>query len=279
MAIDGSIKRKLNVTDSTFDFTLSDEMIVEQGTDFYYVPLAVANFAPIDLSISNVNSVTSGTKLTSLVAGTFDNVRVGDVIKSVSGGAIAAKATFNRDCFVPLGLKYIVYPSTFDSSTLGVQSGDAVTGTGIPANTHVVSIDYDNRRICLNNAATATGINTLVFAPPVRVIAVRTSTATANANEIDIDSTVSTGASGATATVGIGAKEAVFQVIRITPVGSTTDGRYTVTLSANILDGKEVKGSVAGLNGLDFSTLNYFTVGTYSFDLDAFLQTARLMRL
>jgi hypothetical protein len=278
MAIDGSVKRKLQITEATFNYNLAEGMIVEEATDFYYIPLAVSSFAPDDLSITNVDSVTSNTKLTSLVSGKFDKVRVGDVIKTLSAGVVAAKATFNRDCFVPTGLKYVIYPSTYDNTTLAVQSGDAVTGTGIPASTHVVSIDYTNRRIILNNAATATGINTLVFAPPIRVTAVRPSTATGFANEIDIDSTVTTGASGATLTVGIGAKQAVFQVIRLTPVGSSTDGKLSVTVSASILDGKEVKGSIAGLNGIDFSDLSYFTVGTYAFDLDAFLETARLTR-
>lgn len=260
-----------------------DTGYIHEADNKFYIPFTFNNFTSPDLT-PTVNATTSQSKLTATVAGGFDNVRVGDILVSLSGaGAITAKATFDRTCYCPRGLNYVVYPHTFTSSTLNVQAGDAVTSATtnvLPAGVFVDKIDYATRRIFLTDVVGTAGdaVDALTFAPPVRVTAVRTSTALANANQIDIDSTISTGGTGLTATISNGAREAVSHVLRVEPLSNTTGSKATYTVSVSTLTGLGVIGSANGLNNIDVTTLSYSTAGTYSFDADEFLVKARLPR-
>lgn len=260
-----------------------DTGYIHEEANKFYIPFTFNNFTSPDLT-PTVNATTSQTKLTAATAGGFDNVRVGDVLVSLSGsGALTTKATFDRTCYCPRGQKYVVYPHTFTSETLNVQAGDAVTSATtnvLGAGITVDKIDYASRRIFLSAAVGTAGdaVDVLTFAPPVRVTAVRTSTALTNANQIDIDSTIATGGSGLTATIQNGAKEAVSHVVRIEPINNSTGSKVTYTVSVSILSGTDVIGAPNGLNNINVTTLAYSTVGTYNFDADEFLVKARLPR-
>lgn len=277
-----TFQRQLQQIIAAYAGEVTTGFLYEAGNKFY-IPFTYDNFSTPDLS-PVVNCTTGQSRLNATVAGSLDTVRVGDIVSALSGsGALTAKATIDRDCYAPKGQKYVVYPSTFTAGTLGVKAGDAVTGATasvIPSNTVVDKIDYDTFRIFLNNAIGSAGdvVDTLTFAPPARVTAVRTSTATSNANQVDIDTTIATGASGVTATIKNGAKEAVSHVLRIEPLDNTTGSKVGYTVSVSVLNGDDVKGSANGLNNIDVETLTYTTVGTYNFDGDAFLVKARLPR-
>jgi hypothetical protein len=277
-----SFQRPLVTQASIFDATVTPGFITEDNADKFYLPIMYDNFTIPNLT-PVVNTTTGQARLNAVTAGDFDNVRVGDIVSSLSAGALTAKATIDRSCYAVKGQFYVVYPVTFTSSTLGVKVGDAVTGATanvIPANTVVDKIDYATRRIFLSNAVGTAGdiIDVLTFTPPVRVTAVRPSTATTNANQIDIDSTIATGANGATATIKGGAREAISHVLRIEPVDTTVGSRVAYQISVSILAGTAVVGSASGNSDIDFTTLAYVTVGTYNFDADVFLLAARLPR-
>lgn len=272
-----TIKRALQTVTADFAGIITPGFVTEVA-DKFYLPIGFDDFVAPNQVITTTNAVSAATKLVNTAVGKFNDVRVGDQVVSLSAGTLTAKADITRTCNTFTGLKKVVYASTFTSSTIGVKAGDPVTGTGIPANTVVDRIDYAQRTIYLDKNATADGSVVLTFSPPVRVTAVRKSTATANANEIDIDSTVATAGTSVSVTIKPGAREAVTAVLRIEPVSNTTGARANYNVSVSVLDGLEVKGSDSGFNGLDFTTLNYINLGSYGFDADAFLVTARIPR-
>ncbi|NEP57904.1 MAG: hypothetical protein F6K31_12915 [Symploca sp. SIO2G7] len=63
-------------------------------------------------------------------------------------------------------------------TSAGVQAGDPVSGTGVPASTTVVSVAGDGLSLTLSQAATAVGTVTLTFDPPSFTIADCTTTDT-----------------------------------------------------------------------------------------------------
>lgn len=241
--------------------------------DAEYIPITIA-LAQADITAS-VIPIATQSKLKAEVAGAFDNVRVGDFITAVATGSLTAKSNVSvTNAYLASGLKEITYDETYNSTNLGVKSGDAITvasaGTGIPANTIVTKIDYTNRKIYVDKALTETKLANLTITPKIRVTAVRKSTATANANEIDFDSTVATTGVAGNVTIKGGAVDGVFTVIRVTPVDSLTNAKATLSIASATLNGSEVKGSTEGFNGLVYDTLTYSNIGQYQTDLDTY---------
>ncbi len=241
--------------------------------DSQYVPITI-EAAQADITAS-VIPIATQSKLKAEVAGAFDKVRVGDFITAVATGSLTAKSNVTvTAAYLASGLKEITFDETYNSTNLGVKSGDAITvasaGTGIPANTIVTKIDYLARKIYVDKALTESKVANLQVTPKIRVTAVRKSTAVANPNEIDFDSTVATTGVAGNATIKGGAVDGVFTVLRITPVDSLTNSKATLAISSATLTGAEVKGSTEGFNGLVYDTLTYSNIGQYQTDLDTY---------
>lgn len=271
-----SFKRELITTQSTVNVDIIPGYLNETS-DAMYLPLLVDDFTAPDLSITGCTLTSAATKIVG-TAGKFDDVRIGDIVSAASTGTLTAKATVERACGTFTGLKFVVYPSTNNSTNLGVKVGDAVTGTGIPANTVVDKIDHSTRRIFLDKNVTANGSEvTLTFAPPVRVTAVRPSTASSNANEIDIDSTVATNGANSTITIKTGGREAAVAILKITPVGSTSNGRVNVNVGFSSIAGAELVGTADG-QPANMNTRGYSSLGSLVIDADAYFLAARVPR-
>jgi hypothetical protein len=241
--------------------------------DSEYIPITIA-LAQADITASVVPIATQS-KLTAVTAGAFDGVRVGDFITAVETGSLTAKSNVSvTNAYLASGLKEITYDETYNSTNLGVKSGDAITvaaaGTGIPASTIVTKIDYVARKIYVSNALTETKLAALTITPKIRVTAVRKSTATSNPNEIDFDSTVATTGVAGNVTIKGGAVDGVLTVIKITPVDSLINSRATLAISTAKLTGADVKGSTEGFNGLVYDSLTYSDIGQYQTDLDTY---------
>lgn len=271
-----SVQRALQTTTQEFVGELEAGFVLESG-DRIFLPLLIDNFSGPDISVTGIN-LTATESTISGSAGKFDNIRPGDILSAVTTGSITANDPVAlNNIYTASGLKFVVYPESYTSVNLGVHAGDAITGTGIPASTFVERIDYDTRRIYITNACTATAIQTDVeVTPPVRVVAVRKSTATSNPNQIDIDSVVGTNGTNSTLTFVNGARDAVFAVLRITPVDSTTSATARFNVDVAYVAGDAVMGSPAGFNGLNFTSLTYTGLGVFNFNLDTFLATARI---
>lgn len=241
--------------------------------DSEYIPITIA-LAQADITAS-VIPIATQSKLKAEVAGAFDKVRVGDFITALATGSLTAKSNVSvTNAYLASGLKEITFDETYNSTNLGVKSGDAITvasaGTGIPANTIVTKIDYVARKIYVDKTLTESKIANLSITPKIRVTAVRKSTATANPNEIDFDSTVATTGVAGNVTIKGGAVDGVFTVIRVTPVDSLTNAKAVITIDTTALNGSEVKGSTEGFNGLAYDTLTYSNIGRYETDLDTY---------
>ena len=241
--------------------------------DVEYIPITIA-LAQADITAS-VIPIATESKLRAVVAGAFDNVRVGDFITAVATGSLTAKSNVAvNNVYLASGLKEITYDENYNSTNLGVKSGDAITvasaGTGIPANTIVTKVDYVARKIYINNALTESKVASVSVTPKIRVTAVRKSTATANANEIDFDSTVATTGVAGDVTIKGGAVDGVYTVIRVQPLDNALNAKAVVSIACATLDGSEVKGSTEGFNGLVYDTLTYSNIGQYQTDLDSY---------
>jgi hypothetical protein len=277
MASTLSFKRALVNTQTTFtgDIGTNPASVVADDT-----------YIPITLAVTQSDIVAPGSTLTALAtyiqgtAAAFDKVRVGDYIKTVTTGSITAPAVVARTgLFGVTGLNYLVYPATYNSSTLNIKSGDliaeAAAGTTIPALAYVTKIDYATNRIFLSAALTATGVIDVDVTPRVRVTAVRTSTAVANANQIDISTSVATNGAASTVTIAGGAVDAVVTVLKITPIDGLTTGNSTLNVSAARLTGSLVVGTNSGMNNItDPSLLSYTALGGYTTNFDTFLLAA-----
>lgn len=247
--------------------------------DSQYIPVTI-DLSPSDI-VASVIPIATQSKLKAEVSGAFDNVRVGDFISSIATGSLTAKSNISvTDAYLASGLKEIAYNETYNSGNLGVKSGDlisvAAAGTGIPSNTTVLKIDYDNRKIYIDKAITETKIADLTITPKIRVTAVRKSTSVSNPNEIDFDSTVATTGVAGNVTIKGGAVDSVLTVISLTPLDDEVDSKATLSVNAANLDGSEVKGSPEGFNGLNYATLNYANLGRYQTDLKTFRTKARV---
>lgn len=238
-----------------------------------YIPIVI-EAAQADI-LASVIPIATQSKLTAVVAGAFDKVRVGDFLTAIATGSLTAKSNVSiTNAYLASGLKEITYDETYNSTNLGVKSGDAITvasaGTGIPVSTIVTKVDYVARKIYVSNALTETKLAALSVTPKIRVTAVRKSTAVANPNEIDFDSTVATTGVAGNVTIKGGAVDGVFTVLRITPVDSLTNSKATLSIASATLNGSEVKGSTEGFNGLVYDTLTYSSIGQYQTDLDTY---------
>jgi hypothetical protein len=269
-----NIQTKVSVANPTVTVTntLSTNPVQVIG-DAQYVPVTI-DLAQADITAS-VIPIATQSKLKAEVAGAFDNVRVGDFITAVATGSLTAKSNVSvTNAYLASGLKEITYDETYNSTNLGVKSGDAITvaaaGTGIPSNTIVTKIDYAARKIYVDKALTETKLATLSITPKIRVTAVRKSTATANANEVDFDSTVATTGVAGNVTIKGGAIDGVFTVLRLLPLDNEVNSKAALSISTATLDGSQVKGSTEGYNGLAYDTLNYSNIGQYQTDLDSY---------
>ena len=239
--------------------------------DSEYVPVTIA-VAQADITAS-VIPIATQSKLKAEVAGAFDKVRVGDFITAVATGSLTAKSNVSiNNVYLASGLKEITYDENYNSTNLGVKSGDAITvasaGTGIPANTIVTKIDYVARKIYIDKALTESKVASVSVTPKIRVTAVRKSTAVANPNEIDFDSTVATTGVAGNVTIKGGAVDGVLTVLRLTPVDNAVNAKATLSIASATLDGSQVVGSTEGFNGLDYSALTYSNIGQYQIDLN-----------
>lgn len=247
----------------------------------FYIPVRYSNFKIPDSTITGATTVSASGVITGTV-GSFDALKVGDRLIDVSVGALGTAITVDRDCNQILGTNKLIYESSFTSSTLGVKAGDVASGTDIPVGAFVEYIDYAERTIYLSESIdTLTDetapIDTITFTAPVRVTAVRTSTAATNPNQIEVTPAIATGGTDVTLTIEHGATEAVFSVIRLVPLDSTsTQARMSIDVA--YLPGTAVKPSDNGLNGITPTTYNYSNVGTLQFDADRFLLDAGLPR-
>ncbi|UQS94905.1 hypothetical protein Pam2_25 [Pseudanabaena phage Pam2] len=241
--------------------------------DAEYIPITIA-LAQADITAS-VIPIATQSKLKAEVAGAFDKVRVGDFITAIATGSLTAKNNVAvNNVYLASGLKEITYDENYNSTNLGVKSGDAITvasaGTGIPANTIVTKIDYTKRKIYIDKTLTESKVASVSVTPKIRVTAVRKSTATSNPNEIDFDSTVATTGVAGNVTIKGGAVDGVLTVIRVTPVDSLQNAKAVITIDTTALNGSQVKGSTEGFNGLVYDTLTYNNVGRYETDLDTY---------
>lgn len=276
-----SFKRQLQTILSTYNATIVSGVVKETAGKFY-LPFSFDTFSAPDITVEGVTVTSGATKLVG-PDGAFDDIRVGDEVGAPSTGSLTAKSDITVDeCFTFNGLPFVMYPSTVNLATAGVKAGDAVAGGGIPVSTKVDKIDYDNRTIYLTNACTESAIQSgediLTFTPPIRVTAVRTSEATSNANEVDIDTTVATTGAAADVDFTPGANEAVAMVLRVEPLSNSTGGRLNATVGVAYIDGTLIRGSATGYSNLDFTALNYITLGTMGIDGDDFLVKARVPR-
>lgn len=276
-----AIKRPIINTLADFTSTLVAAAPKEISGSFY-IPFSIDSFAAPAITITGCTLTSTQTRING-TAGAFDNVRVGDIVTSTSTGSLTAKTAITVDnCYTAQGLPFVTYPHTVDLVAVGVKAGDAVAGGGIPANTRVDKIDYDNRRIFLTNNCSASGIQTsgniLTFTPPIRVTAVRPSTATTNANQIDIDTSVATNGAASSVVITPGAGEAVAFVLKVTPVANTTGSQFSNTVEYALVPGSSVVGSASGFNNLTYNTLTYLSLPAIRFDLDSYLTDARLPR-
>jgi hypothetical protein len=255
---------------------------VQDINNVYYIPFFLQGISAPTFTINNLSGTAGTSTITALApsigtAGAFDSgVKVGDIITGTSTGTLNTLSTSTISCYTSYGLNYVVYPHTYTSSNLPMQSGDVISGTGIPANTQVNTIDYANRRIYLTNSCTVDGIATLTITPAIRIIAVRPSTAISNANQIDINTTIATTITFGTLTVLPGALDGLFGCVSVTPIGSATSGKATFSVSAATLDGTQALGSASGFNGVDITALSYGVLGNFSFNVDSFLLKARV---
>ena len=147
-----SFQRQLQQTNAPFNGSITTGFLFEDDNKFY-IPFTFDNFTAPNMEVT-VNAVAGATKLVATTPGALDNIRVGDIVNSLSSGTVTAKATFTRSCYCPRGQSYVIYPHTFTSSTLNVQAGDVVTSATanvVPSSTVVDKIDYSTRRIFLSN--------------------------------------------------------------------------------------------------------------------------------
>lgn len=273
-------KRRALVTES--DYTAEVAIGFNTSTaSAFYVPVRYSNFSIPDLEITGITTVTATATIQGTV-GAFDTLKVGDRLSAVSAGALGTPATVTRACNQILETDKLIYDSAFNSTNLGIKAGDVASGTDIPVGAFVEYIDYAERTIYLSEVIPtltneAAPIDDITFTAPCRITAVRTSTAASNPNQIEVSPAIGTGATGVTLTIEYGATEAVFSVLRLVPLDSTsTQARYSVDVA--YLPGTAVKPSDNGLNGITPDTYNYSNIGTLQFDGDRFLLDAGLPR-
>lgn len=264
-------RKKLDSTDTVpADISLGSVIV---QPDAYYVPVTIDGFTAPSITLTGISGAASSNKLTSTVPGYFSNVRPGDVI---TAGVVAAAGAGSTIPGVASnkGSKMIVYPATMTQATLGMQAGDGVTGTDIPAGTTIDRIDYNNKVIYLTNNATDTSIGSIVSVPPLRVLSKN-----ANETELTISENITSALSSASVTIKPGAGEALLGVLRIKPVGSTANGTVSIEVSGYRNRGKDVIATSNGVGTVAPEAYNYVSLGSITLDADEFLQEARVPRV
>jgi hypothetical protein len=271
------LKRPLEVTDQSLTVNLSYGAVQELG-DMYYVPLTLDDVSIPDISVTAVSGTTGSAFLTTATVGAFDNVRVGDVIKTFSGsGSVGTSTTTLVDCYTAGDLKEIKYTAAY-AANLTVKAGDAVSGTGIGVGAVVDKIDLASRTIYVTVDNTASGVADIAFDAPARVIAVSKSTEATNPNRITIDRNLATGPAAETLVIGGGVKEAVIAILQINPVDNTTGSRLSFNLGVHYPNATTIGGSATGLGDVSYATLGYTGLQGLSVDIDTFLTGLRVPR-
>lgn len=271
------VKRPLSVTSEPLSVALSTGAMKEIA-DAYYLPLTVDNIAIPDVVATTVNGSIGSAVITSLVAGAFDAVKVGDIVATFGGtGSVAASTGIINDVNTFSGLKFIVYPDN-ESTPFDGRAGDAITGTGIPANTFIDKLDADNRTVYLTNAATMDGSITVTVTKLARVIAVSKSTETVAPNTITISRNLTGELVNTSLTIKSGIKEAVFAVLRMEPLDSATSSRVEYSMGIHYPQASTLVPTVDGLGVSSYNTLGYSNLQRIGFDADSYLEALGVPR-
>lgn len=273
-------RAKLDTTD-TYSATIALSTPRAIGNR-YYIPVTIDEFNAPNYTVSNANGVATQSTLTSATSGAFDNVRVGDTFVSSTGLTLDAIATTTVDVVTATGSLVAIYDAAYTSSNLPVRAGDVISGLNIPGGTIVDKIDYTNKLLYLDTAATADGAESATVAPPVRVTAVRNSEwpDVATRNQIDIDTTIATVTlSDFDVVFKPGSREALLAAIRVSPLGSATTGTISIEVSGYKNSGENVMASNDGTGVGDFTAYNYLNLGNLTMNADEFLLDARVPRL
>lgn len=272
-------RQKLEITDP-FVATISINSPVEVGANTY-IPVTIDNFGIPDKVIPTVALAASATKLTTTVSGAFNSLKVGDMVTTLSAGALTAIATGTITNLVTVaGSKIAIYPSTLTSMTLPAKAGDAISGTNIASDTKIDKIDYSRKIIYLTANATTTGVADATVTYTPRITAVRGSTwpVVLERNEVDIDTSVSTASASATVTFKSGVREALLGAIQISPIGSTVSGTISLQVNAYKNSGTLVTPSNDGTGANNYATYNYSNLGNITLNADEFLVDAGVPR-
>jgi hypothetical protein len=264
------IKRPLLNTTETVTVNLGHGNVREIG-DAYYVPLTLDTVTVPDVAATNVSGAIEGTTLTSLTAGAFDSIRVGDILDSFDTGSVPTATATMADCYVVQGTTMVVFPVAFSTGTFPCRAGDAISGTGIAASAFVDKIDMASRTIYLTLPNTGEGVATLTITKKARVTEVRRSTEALNPNQITIDIMLGETVTNVTATVVSGIKEAIVAVLRINPTDNATGSKLEYAMGVHYPTATSLVPTTNGLGFTDPATLAYSRLQGLSLDLDAFM--------
>jgi hypothetical protein len=264
------IKRPLLNTTETVTVNLGHGNVREVG-DAYYVPLTLDTVTVPDVAATNVSGEIEGMTLTSLTAGAFDNVRVGDILHSFSAGSVPSATATMADCYVVQGTPMVIFPVAFSTGTFPCRPGDAISGTGLASNALVDKIDMASRTIYLSLPNTAEGVATLTVTKKARVTEVRKRTEALNPNQITIDIPLTAAVSNVTAVVASGIKEAIVAVLRINPTDNATGSKLDYAMGVHYPTATSLVPTANGLGFTDPATLAYSRLQGLSLDLDAFM--------
>jgi len=272
-------RQKLEITDP-FVVTIAVNNPVEIGANTY-IPVTIDNFGIPDKVIDTVALAAADTKLTTTVNGAFDSLKVGDMVTTLTTGALTAISSDTiTDLVTVAGSKIAIYPSTLTSITLPAKAGDAISGTNIAANSKIDKIDYSKKLIYLTEDATTTGVADATVAYTARITAVRGSTwpVVAERNQVDINTSVSTPAVSSTVTFKSGVREALLGAIQISPVGSTVNGTVSLQVNSYKNSGNLVTPSNDGTGANNYASFNYSNLGNITLNADEFLVDAGVPR-
>jgi hypothetical protein len=272
-------RQKLEITDP-FTATIAINSPVEIGANTY-VPITIDNFAAPDQVIPTVALVAAATTLTTTVNGAFDNLKVGDLITGMTAGALTTLTDGTiADLVTVAGSKIAIYPSTLTSLTLPAKAGDGISGANIASGSKIDKIDYAKKLIYLTENALTTGVDDAAVSYTPRITAVRGSTwpVVLERNQVDINTSVITAAASSTVTFKSGVREALLGALKISAIGSTTNGNISLQVDGYKNSGRLVAPSNDGTGANNYAGYNYSNLGSLSLNADEFLVDAGVPR-
>lgn len=263
-----NFNRQLQETTESYSASISVGNIVSTPTDFY-VPITIDNFVSETILVPAVSSTAGSNILTSAGTEPFKNIRVGDRVIGLAATPLPNESF--AEVALTQGSAVFVYPTTFDSNTLPLKSGDEVSSTSLPAQTKVDRIDYVNKLVYLTAAATDTAVEALTISYPVRVIA-KNSTNT----EISVSGSPTATTSTSLSFAG-GATEALVGVVKLSPKATPSSSNVSIIVSAYKNPGEKVEATRSGTVQSP-QQFNYSNLGNITFNADEFLVDARVPR-